>query len=218
MKKIVSVSIIIVSFLLVFANGSAFAQRHRLTNGEPYDIFMSIRPYYMVVQGDLSKNYEWGVGGNLLLEFQLQDIKLSAGLEIGYNYFYPKTYKVDFLPRKYLWSASQIPLTLFCNYYFTKNEKLKPYIGLGLSTVYGKYDYSLSNEKNMSVEFGYYLRDYEGQSGWHFGFVPRLGFMFSLDHKNAFGFELGYQYYFSNGNMEQMQNFTAGLNYTFIID
>ncbi|MDR0790164.1 MAG: hypothetical protein LBO06_05170 [Bacteroidales bacterium] len=212
MKKIV-VLLFILSFSIC-----ASAQRHRLANGEPYDIFLSVRPSFSLPQSDLAKNYEWGVGGNLLVEFQLQEKKVSMGLAVGYNYFYPKTYKIAFLPRKHLWAANQIPLTVFCNYYFTKNEKLKPYIGLGLSTAWGKYDYSLSNEANMEEVYGYYLREYEGQSGWHFGIAPRCGFMFTLDHQNAFGFEVGYQYYLKNNIMESMQTFTAALNYTFIID
>jgi opacity protein-like surface antigen len=194
---------------------AATAQRHRLSNGEPYDIFLSVRPSYLYLQEDLTKNYQWGAGTNFVLEFQFQEIKVGAGVEIGYNYFSPKSYKLRFLPRKFLWAANQVPITFYCNYYFTKNEKLKPYIGLGIGAVWGKYDYSLSNADNMDY---YYLRDYEGQSGWHIGVVPRVGFMFSLDHRNAFGLEFGYQYYLKNDKLEQMQSITAALNYTFIID
>ena len=208
---------VILLFVLSLCVGAS-AQRLRLANNEPYDIFLSVRPSYLLPQADLAKNYDWGLGCNFLLEFQLQEKKMSMGLEIGYNYFHPKTYKIAFLPRKNLWAATQIPLTVFYNYYFTKNEKLKPYIGLGLSTAWGKYDYSLSNEANKEEVHGYYLREHEGQSGWHFGVVPRCGFMFTLDHRNAFGIEFGYQYYLKNNLLEAVQGFTAALNYTFIID
>jgi opacity protein-like surface antigen len=213
MKKIAILAILISISLCVSA------QRHRLSNGEPYDIFLSVRPSFVMLNADLDKNYQWGVTTNFVLEFQLQETKLGFGAEIGYNYFNPKSYKLDFLPRKYLWSAHQVPLTVYCNYYFTKNEKLKPYIGLGLGVVYGVYDYSLSSPENMALEEnGYYLREYEGQGGWHFGVVPRLGFMFTLNHKHAFGIEAAYQYYLKNDRMEQMQNMLFGLTYTFIID
>ncbi|MDR1005383.1 MAG: porin family protein [Bacteroidales bacterium] len=209
---------ILITLFLTSVSLFGFAQSHRLANGEPYDIFISLRPSFIMTQADVAKNYQWGVGTNLLLEYQFQEIKLSAGIEIGYNYLNPKTYKLSFLPRKHLWTGTQIPLTLFGNYYFTKNEKLKPYIGLGLSAMWGKYDYSLSSDANKNIDRGYYLREYEGISGWHFGIVPRCGFMFSLDHQNAFGFEVGYQYYLKNGLLEPVQNLTIAFNYTFIID
>jgi opacity protein-like surface antigen len=208
----------VILFLFIVGIGLCIkAQTHRLANGEPYDIFLSVRPAYIMPFNDLKTNYEWGAGVNFLLEYQFQEKKVSVGIELGYNYFYPTTYKVAFLPRKHLWSASQVPLTVFGNYYFTKNEKLKPYIGLGFGVLWGKYDYSLSTEANRDVFYGYYLRDYEGQADWFFGVVPRCGFMFSLDHRNAFGFELGYQHYINSGNV-RIQTFTAALNYTYIID
>ena len=201
--------------LVILSTLSLSAQdRHRLSGGEPYDVFLSIRGNYILTQDNFKDNYDWGAGGAFQIEFQYQEIKLSWGVSLGYERFQPKTLKWDYLPTKQLFVAQQVPLTVFCNYYFF-NEKIKPYVGVGVGTVWGRYDYSFSNYDNI-VE--YYNRDFEGQSGFKFGVIPRVGCMFSLDHKNGFGLEFSMQQYFQNDRLEKQKTFAATLQYTYIID
>lgn len=200
--------------VLLLSSVNIFAQnRHRLSSGEPYDVFLSLRGHYLLTNGDIKDNYQWGAGGDFQVEFQYQEIKLSWGLSLGYDRFQPETAKLPFLPTKQNFVAWQVPLTVFCNYYFF-NEKIKPYVGIGLGAVLGRYDYSLSKENIAD----YYYRDFEGQSGIRFGWMPRLGCMFSLDHRHGFGIEFGMQNYFANKKLQKQTTYSIGLQYSYIID
>ena len=61
--------------------------------------------------------------------------------------------------------------------YYIFNERIKPYVGLGIGTIWGRYDYSLSTEESTEE---YYLRDFEGQSGWRFG-LNRLETQYTIN-------------------------------------
>jgi opacity protein-like surface antigen len=210
MKKILVLALVCIA---LSTNINA-QNRHRLTGGAPFDVFVSLRGNYIMPQDNFKDNYKWGAGGKVQVEFQYQELKLSWGLSLGYDRFQPKTLKWDYLPTKQLFVAQQAPLTLFVNYYFF-NEKIKPYVGIGGGIVWGRYDYSFSNEANIQE---YYNRDFEGQSGFKFGWIPRVGIMFSLDHKNAFGLEGSMENYLKNDRLEKQTTYSVTLQYTYIID
>jgi len=212
---------------IVCLSQTGFSQdRHRLKNKEPYDIFYIAKPFFLQSKGnDLTKNYNNGAGINLGLEYQFQELNLGLGFELGYAYINPNSYKIKYLPRKYLFTANQIPFTVYTNYYLHNEatyynflDRIKPYVGLGLGVIWGRYDYSLSSDANKSDnDFGYYLREYEGQSGLRVGLLPRAGIIFATE-QNAFGFELGYQTYFSWDRLEPQSHLTLGLTYVYIIE
>lgn len=223
MKKIY----IILLVSLVFLSQNLFSQeRHRLTKSkEPYDIFYTFKPYYLIPKGDyLPKNYNIGAGMNFGLEYQFQEIKLGIGVELGYAIINPNTYKIKYLPKKHLFAAHQVPFSIYTNYYLLNQEsyynfwdRLKPYVGVGLSAIWGRYDYSLSNEDNKKDDvFGYYLRDYEGQAGIRLGFLSKAGLLIS-GNNHAFGFEFGYQHYFAWDRLEPQQHITYGFTYIYIM-
>lgn len=212
--------------MVCFSKTASSQDYHRLSNGEPYDIFYTIKPAYFKAYGnDFTKNYIDGFGSNFGLEYQFQEIRLSIGAELGYAYFNGNSYKIKYLPRKYVKGASQVPFTLYFNYYFHNEEsyfsfadRLKPYIGFGFGAIWGKYDYSLSNETNKDYDsFGYYLREYEGQGGIRVGLLPRAGLLIATEN-HAFGFEVSFQNYYSLGRLERQQHFSYGLTYVYVID
>ncbi|MCH3923526.1 MAG: hypothetical protein LKE30_01215 [Bacteroidales bacterium] len=210
MKKFALI-LIVVLFCVINSNAQ---DRHRLSNGQPYDVFLSVKGHFLKPLSNLSDNYKWGAGGNISVEYQYQEIKLSWGFSLGYDRFQPKTLKRQFLPTKQTFVAQQAPFVVFVNYYFF-NEKVKPYIGCGFGAMWGKYDYSFSNTANINE---YYNRDYEGQSGFHFGVLPHVGLMISTNHRDGFGIEFGLENYFKNDRLEKLSTFSATLNYTYIID
>jgi outer membrane protein W len=220
--KRVGILFLLVS-LLGFNNASS-QDYHRLSNGEPYDIFYSVKPLAFKTFGDFTKNYIWGAGFSASIEYQFQEVKIGVGAELGFSYVKGTSYKIEFLPRKFVKDAQQVPFTLYANYYFHNEEsyysfwdRLKPYAGIGFGAIWGLYDYSLSNDANKSDDsFGYYLRDYEGQSGFRVGLIPRVGLMVAMDH-HAIGFEASFQHYFSLGRLEKQQQYSIALTYTYII-
>lgn len=199
---------------LILTSLYAFSQRHRLANGEPYDIFFQVKPMGGIALGDFAKNNTYIYGSHFALEFQLQETKLGIGLEFGYNYCVPMAYKRPFVPTKNNWTSHQVPMILNVNYYIF-NERIKPYVGLGIGTIWGRYDYSLSSEESTEE---YYLRDFEGQNGWRFGLTPKVGLMISMDHKHGFGLEFSLPYQFGFNRLETQYTINLGLNYTYIID
>ena len=150
----------------------------------------------------------------MAFEIQMEETRLGFGLELAYNYCVPQSFKRNYLQTKYNWAAHQVPVFLTANYYFY-NEVFKPFVGIAVGTVWGKYDYSLSTEASTEE---YYLRDFEGQSGWRFAFAPKVGLLISTNHKHAFGLELSMPYCFEAWRLENQYSFNAALTYTFIID
>ncbi|MBQ7984770.1 MAG: hypothetical protein IJ250_03940 [Bacteroidales bacterium] len=214
---------IIITLILCFVYAGINAQDRHRAGDSPYDLFLSVRGCYHLVQDNFKDNYSWGAGGKIVAEWQYQEIKLSWGISMGYSRYQPKWLKWDFVPTKQLFVAQEIPVTLFVNYYFF-NNKVKPYVGVGGSVMWGKYDYSFSNMENTYTTGRYtnldeyYYKDFEVEGGFKFGVIPHVGFMFSLDHRNAFGAEFSWDKYFSNGRLEKQNNYTATLYYTYIID
>lgn len=212
MKKIYL--ILLLTTLFGFSNQTMAQDGHRLANGEPYDIFYTVKPYYVHPMGSsLTKNYKMGWGGTLGLEFQFQEKNIGIGAELGYANLAGKSAKIQYLPRKYLFNANQIPFTIYCNYYLHNEttyydfiDRIKPYVGLGFGFIWGKYDYSLSNEENKSPDnFGYYLRDYEGQSGFRFGVSGRAGILYAT-RRQSFGAEVSFQNYYKWDRLEKVNN------------
>jgi len=223
MKKVFLLAFTLIIGFNFNANSQSY---HRLSNGQPYDIFYIIKPAYFKAYGDdFTKNYVSGAGFNLGLEYQFQEIKLGLGVEMGYSFIQGNSYKIKYLPRKYVKNLSQVPLTIYANYYLHNQEsyfsffdRLKPYVGIGVGAIWGNYDYSLSNEDNKDYDsFGYYLREYEGQGGIRVGILPRAGLLFATDNY-SFGFEIGFQQYFQSDRLEKQQQITYGFTYMYIID
>ena len=214
---------IIVAALLGVISLTAIAQDRHRAGDQPYDIFLSVRPTYYILQDNFLDNYDWGAGGKAVVEWQYQELKISWGLSLGYNRYQPKWEKRPYVPVKQLFVAQEIPVTLFVNYYFF-NNKVKPYVGIGGCALWGKYDYSFSVADNdytsgrYNNKDEYFYRDFEAESGFKFGVLPHVGLMFSLDHKHGFGFEAGMEKFFANGRLEKQQTYSIAVYYTYIID
>ncbi len=202
---------------------SAFSQDRHRAGDQPYDIFVSLRPTYYLLQDNFKDNYEWGAGGKINVEWLYQELHFSWGFSFGYNRYQPKWLKWDYVPTKQLFVAQEIPIILNLNYYPFVN-KVKPYIGVGLATMWGKYDYSFSKMKNNYTDGRhnnldrYYYQEFEMESGFKFGVIPHVGLMFSLDHKHGFGFEVSMDKFFANGRMEKQNTLSGTIYYTYIID
>ena len=67
MKK----QLLFIIFLTAFI-GSYAQQRHRTASGEPYDIFLSVKPTGGLAQGDFEKNYTYVYGVNMAFELSVR--------------------------------------------------------------------------------------------------------------------------------------------------
>ncbi len=205
---------ILLIMMTVLALDVSAQQRHRFANGEPYDLFFSIKPVGGMAIGEFNKNTTYLYGAHFAFELQMEETRLGLGLELGYNYCVPQSHKIKYLPAKYNWAAHQVPIMFTANYYLY-NESIKPFVGLAVGTIWGRYDYSLSTEESIK---DYYLRDFEGQSGLRLAIEPRVGLLYSHNHRHAFGLEVSLPYAVKSGRLESQYSLNIGLNYTFIID
>ena len=79
MKKIF---LLVFTLIICFSYNANSQDYHRLSNGEPYDIFYIIKPAYFQAYGtDFTKNYVDGFGSNFALEYQFQEIKVGVGVD-----------------------------------------------------------------------------------------------------------------------------------------
>ena len=213
-------------FCLSFA---VFSQdRYRLNEDVPYDVMLSVRGTYHILQDNFLDNYDWGAGGKITAEWYYEELHFSWGISLGYDRFQPKSLKLDYLPTKQLFVAWQMPLTAFINYYVNlyRHDDLafRAYIGIGGSALWGTYDYSFSQMDNdyttgqYSNLEEYYFKDFEAQSGFKFGFVPHAGLFFTPNKKYAFGVEAAMDKYFANGRLEKQLSYSGSIYFTYIID
>ncbi len=223
MKRVLLITIMCsISFVLNAQN------RYRLNEDLPYDVMISLKGSYHTLQDNFKDNYDWGAGGSLSVQWYYEEQHFSWGIDIGYDRFQPKSIKLPFLPTKQLFVAWQMPITLFVNYYLNlyRHDDLsfRFFAGIGGSTVWGTYDYSFSTLDNdyttgqYTNMQEYYFKDFEAQSGFKFGFIPRAGFFFTPNHKHAFGIEASMEKYFANGRLEKQLTYTGSIFFTYIID
>jgi opacity protein-like surface antigen len=125
-------------------------------------------------------NYSW-----------LVETGAAVGLEIGWNVFYEeKPYNTytkgdfDYSGKQYR-TSNNVPLLFNLGYYKNMDDKITPFAGLGIGTMW--------SERRTSM--GSYVFT---QDGWHFELKPELGIMYNtegaslaLSAKYYYGFKAG---------------------------
>src|SRR5829696_3921903 len=128
----------------------------------------------------------------LSLEYYMrQKENLEIGLESGWNSFYERTDSKVYTEKTMSISGVQyrntqaIPIIAGARYHFKSGNKIKPYGGLGLGTVY----------VNRATDFGLYR---VSSDTWQFVVRPELGIKYQYNQTN--GVLLGLKYYGASGN------------------
>lgn len=127
---------------------------------------------------------------------------VTVGIETGWNVFYKAlpsdTYtsgNTSLTGKQYRYQ-NQVPLLAAANYFLKTDEKLKPFVGLGLGTMYSRRNTDMSL---YTIE----------QEAWHFALRPEVGLLYSMSDVTAA--YLGVKYYtgFTAGDFDKSQSYLA---------
>ncbi|HZX74845.1 MAG TPA: outer membrane beta-barrel protein [Cyclobacteriaceae bacterium] len=127
---------------------------------------------------------------------------ITVGIEAGWNVFY-KALPTDSytagnttLTGKQYRYQNQVPLLAAANFFLKTDEKLKPFVGLGIGTMYSR----------RNTDMNLYTLESEA---WHFAVRPEVGLMYSMSDATAA--YLGFKYYtgLKSGDFEKSQSYFA---------
>lgn len=126
---------------------------------------------------------------------------ISIGLDAGWNHFYERraydtytsgTASLSGVQFRY---ANAVPIFVTTSYYFSPGNKVNPYVGLGVGTIF------MSRYVDMGI---FRFTDDE----WHFALKPEAGVLVSLNPEMDLILGLRYNNAFATNDTEQ-QNFMA---------
>jgi outer membrane protein len=133
---------------------------------------------------------------------------VGVGIDIGWNTFYEErdedVYEFEYITYvgKQWRYSNHFPILVAADYYLTKSEKVTPYAGFGLGTMYSLQD----------TEMGAYY--FEGDA-WHFAIRPELGFMIKPASNVGLNIVGKYYYGFEAGDLPAQGYFTVNVGVVF---
>ena len=130
------------------------------------------------------------------------DPTVSVGIDVGWNTFYEQmpveTYTLgtaSLTGKQYRYQNS-FPMMAAGNYYFNPDQKLRPFVGLGLGTIYSVRDTQM------------YVYSLE-QDAWHFGMCPQVGMLYELGFATSLYVGLKYNVGIRSGDFDAAQSYLA---------
>lgn len=135
---------------------------------------------------------------------------LLVGADAGWNVFYEKmdydSYTVGTATLSGVqWrTQNEVPLLVAADYVILPDNKIRPYIGLGLGTIYTE----------RATDMGMWRLE---QNPWHFALKPEAGVLVDMSPTTAFKLSAKYLTGFAAGDLETQGYFTvsAGLAFGF---
>ena len=134
---------------------------------------------------------------------------LMVGAEIGWNVFYERmdynTYTVgtESLTGVQYRTQNELPILLSADYILTPDNPFRPYVGLGIGTLYSE----------RSTDMGMWRRM---ENPWHFAIKPEVGFLYELSYSTSFKFAAKYYSGFASSPLETQSylSLSVGLAFT----
>jgi len=140
-----------------------------------------------MAQSSFSLQYSMGFGGTInnyitstswrgvTLEYKMYpQPNISIGIDASWNHFYERrahdtyTYGTSSYTGVQFRYAEAIPIYITTNYYFSPGEKINPFIGVGIGTMY----------LDRYTDMGIFRVSYDS---WHFAMKPEVGALVSLN-------------------------------------
>lgn len=133
---------------------------------------------------------------------------VGLGIESGMNTFYENkdyatytdgTISLSGIQYRYI---NTIPILAAADYYFQPGQKVNPFLGLGIGTIYNRRD----------LDMGLYTVEEEA---WQFALRPELGVLVNVSE--GLDLMLAAKYYagFKSGDMEAQNYFTINFGFNF---
>jgi hypothetical protein len=127
---------------------------------------------------------------------------IAVGIEAGWNVFYKElpydtyTSGTASLSGKQYRTQNQVPLLLAVNYIWNPDEVVRPFVGLGVGTMYSRRNTDMNQ---YTIE----------EDAWHLAFRPEVGIQYELSSSTS-GY-LGLKYYMGmqSGDLDKAQSYLA---------
>ena len=196
MKKIIAIAV----FALFIVTQSAFSQ----------------------VPGYWSFQYSTGFGSGDLAEYIAQPSfrgglieyrkpykdNMLVGAELGWNVFYEKkdadtyTSGTESLSGIQYRTQNTIPILVSVEYFLSTENPLKPYVGLGIGTMYIE----------RSTDMGQWRLK---ENPWSFAVKPELGLLYEMSFSTSFKLAAKYYNGFKTGQLDNQGYFSVSAGFAF---
>jgi outer membrane protein len=190
MKKI----LVIIAFGLLVFTQNAYCQQPG---------YMSIQYAASFGSGDLGDFISQPSFRGALFEYRsaIKD-NLLWGFDFGWNTFYEvKEYDTytdgtRSLTGNQYRTQNELPMLISVDYILNADKPLKPYIGLGLGTMYSE----------RATDMGTW-RLFE--NAWHFALKPELGILYEMSYSTSFKLAAKYYSGTKSGDLDEAQNYIS---------
>jgi hypothetical protein len=133
---------------------------------------------------------------------QLVQPSVAVGIEAGWNVFYKEipfdtyTSGTASLSGKQFRTQNQVPLLLAVNYIWKPEEVVRPFVGLGIGTMYSRRNTDMNQ---------YTIQ----QDAWHLAFRPEVGIQYELSNTTSGYIGLKYYMGMQSGELDKAQSYLA---------
>lgn len=139
---------------------------------------------------------------------QMAQPNVGVGVDIGWNVFYSEktngVYTIDDLSysgKQYRYN-NQIPILVAADYYTKPGEKINPFVGFGLGTMFSR----------RNTDMGQYTLQ---QDAWHFAIRPEAGILVDAGTGTSFTVTAKYYYGFEAGDLPSQGYFALNFGFVF---
>jgi outer membrane protein W len=158
--------------------------------------------------GDYISAVSWR-GAQIEYRAAIKD-NLLAGVDLGWNVFYQKkdydTYTVgtESLSGVQFRYQNEVPILASFDYLISSDKSLKPYVGLGIGTIY--------SERNTQMNL-YYLEE----NSWQFAMKGELGLLYELSYHTSLKVAAKYYNGFKTGTLNNQGYFSISAGMAFVL-
>jgi hypothetical protein len=167
------------------------------------DNFFSFQYSMGLGTGDMADfNSSYSFRGAMLEWRKFVTPTVGVGIDVGWNTFYKKVPNESYtqgnatLTGKQYRYQNTFPMLAVGNYYFNPDQKLRPFAGLGLGTMYNVRDTQM------------YVYSLE-QDAWHFVMCPQAGILYELGFSTQLYVGLKYNIGLQSGDFDNGQSYLA---------
>jgi len=160
------------------------------------DSYMSVQYSVSFGMGDMSDYISKASWRGILLEYRgYVNSNLFAGIDAGWNVFYEKkdydtysqgTETLSGIQYRY---QNQVPLLATLDYIIKPDNALKPYVGLGIGTMYS----------GRATDMNLYRLE---TNSWQFAMKGELGLLYEVSYSSSIKFAVKYYNGFKTGKLD----------------
>ena len=135
---------------------------------------------------------------------------LFVGVDLGWNVFYEKkdhdTYTVgtESLSGVQYRYQNEVPILGTIDYFISPDKSLKPYVGLGIGTIYSE----------RATDMNLYRLE---QNTWQFALKGEVGVLYELSYASAIKFGAKYYNGFKTGTLDNQGYFSLSLGMAWVL-